>query len=208
MTIGMLGHGNVGGALARAFHGAGLDVRIGAREESLNNPPEWVRTLKIPITTVEDACDQAEVVVLAVPFGAVEDLLISISKSLAGKILIDCTNPVGAGLAHGLDNRTSGTEWIQSLLPSTSVAKCFTVYGYENFEKPPAGALQPSMFIAAGDDRAAQAASLLADRTGWSPLVVGGLDQALHMEHMTLLWVKMVRLRGQSPRTVWAMVQD
>jgi hypothetical protein len=41
---------------------------------------------------------------------------------------------------------------------------------------------------------------------GWHPLDVGGLEQALHLEHMTLLWVRMVRVMGQSPHRVWAML--
>jgi predicted dinucleotide-binding enzyme len=39
---------------------------------------------------------------------------------------------------------------------------------------------------------------------GWEPLDVGGLEQALHLEHMTLLWVRMVRVGGASPHMAWA----
>ena len=42
---------------------------------------------------------------------------------------------------------------------------------------------------------------------GWEPLDVGGLDQALHLEHMTLLWVRMVRINGHSPNMVWAALK-
>jgi predicted dinucleotide-binding enzyme len=41
---------------------------------------------------------------------------------------------------------------------------------------------------------------------GWEPLDVGGLEQALHLEHITLLWVRMVRVMGHSPHMVWAML--
>jgi len=40
---------------------------------------------------------------------------------------------------------------------------------------------------------------------GWEPLDVGGLEQALHLEPMTLLWVRMVRVSGHSPHMVWAV---
>ena len=46
-------------------------------------------------------------------------------------------------------------------------------------------------------------ASLIA-ALGWEPLDVGGLEQALHLEHMTLLWVRMVRVHRHSPNLVWA----
>jgi hypothetical protein len=42
---------------------------------------------------------------------------------------------------------------------------------------------------------------------GWEPLDVGGLLQALHLEHMTLLWIRMVRMGGQSPHLVWAALR-
>jgi hypothetical protein len=41
---------------------------------------------------------------------------------------------------------------------------------------------------------------------GWDPLDVGGAEQALHLEHLTLLWVRMVRMRGGSPHMVWAVL--
>ncbi len=40
----------------------------------------------------------------------------------------------------------------------------------------------------------------------WEPLDIGDLHQALHLEHMTLLWIKMVRLQGRSPRIVWGSI--
>ena len=59
-----------------------------------------------------------------------------------------------------------------------------------------------------GNDKAAKAkvATLLTE-LGWEPLDVGGAEQALHLEHMTLLWIRMVRVGGQSPRTVWAVLR-
>jgi hypothetical protein len=59
-----------------------------------------------------------------------------------------------------------------------------------------------------GDDAAAKAdvARLIAD-CGFEPVDVGGLVQALHLEHMTLLWVRMVRAQGHSPHLVWAALR-
>jgi predicted dinucleotide-binding enzyme len=54
--------------------------------------------------------------------------------------------------------------------------------------------------------RAHRLAGLLA-QLGWEPLDVGGAAQALHLEHMTLLWVRLVRMGGHSPRTVWAALR-
>ncbi len=47
----------------------------------------------------------------------------------------------------------------------------------------------------------------LIEQLGWQPLDVGGLVQALHLEHMTLMWVRMVRRNQQPPQLVWAMLR-
>lgn len=59
-----------------------------------------------------------------------------------------------------------------------------------------------------GTDAAAKAtvAGLIA-QLGWEPLDGGGLEQALHLEHMTLLWIRMVRVNGASPHIVWAALR-
>lgn len=147
-------------------------------------------------------------VVLATPYQANAEALPPLREALAGKVLVDCTNPIGPGLTHGLGSARSGTEAIQALLPATRVVKAFSVHGYENFEAPAGAgrAMRPVMPFC-GDDGAAKAtvARLLAE-LGWEPLDVGGAAQALHLEHMTLLWVRMVRVGGRSARTVWAVL--
>ncbi|WJR76614.1 hypothetical protein [Bradyrhizobium sp. NP1] len=47
----------------------------------------------------------------------------------------------------------------------------------------------------------------LIEQLGWRPYDVGGLEQALHLEHMTMLWVRMVRVNGHSPDFVWAVLE-
>lgn len=59
-----------------------------------------------------------------------------------------------------------------------------------------------------GDDSAAKATGgALIAQLGWEPVDVGGLEQALHLEHMTLMWVRMVRMKGASPHLVWAALR-
>ena len=59
-----------------------------------------------------------------------------------------------------------------------------------------------------GDDTVSKSVvHKLITQLGWDPVDVGGLDQALHLEHMTLLWVRMVRVNGASPCLVWAALR-
>jgi hypothetical protein len=80
------------------------------------------------------AVAEAEVVFLTTPYQVNEEVLKLVAAKLAGKILVDCTNPVGPGLRHGLDSRQSGSEAVQKLVPAARVVKAFSIYGFENFE--------------------------------------------------------------------------
>jgi predicted dinucleotide-binding enzyme len=98
---------------------------------------------------------------------------------------------------------------VQSLVPKASVVKAFTIYGFENFEDSayPDYNVKAAMLFC-GDDAGAKArvGTLITD-CGFEPVDVGGLVQALHLEHMTLMWVRMVRMGGHSPHLVWGALR-
>lgn len=95
---------------------------------------------------------------------------------------------------------------MQECVADTQVVKAFTIYGFENFEDSsyPDYDVKPVMMYCGNDASAKAIVGQLIDQLGWNPLDVGGLEQALYLEHMTLLWVRMVRLMGHSPNLVWA----
>lgn len=209
MKIAFIGHGHVGGALASRTHALGHDVTIAAADpRSASLQGLQARLPALSIAPPDAAVRASEVVVLATPFQAHVEILTPLVTTLAGKILVDCTNPVGPGLSHGLASARSGTEVIQALLPETRVVKAFSIYGFENFEDAltPDHGVKPAMLFCGNDPAAKATVATLLDELGWEPVDVGGVQQALHLEHMTLLWVRMVRMGGRSPRTVWAML--
>ncbi len=134
------------------------------------------------------------------------EVLASLASALSGKILVDCTSPVGAGLTHGLKSEGSGSEVVQAAAQGARVVKAFTIYGFENFERAPAavGAVRPGMFFCGNDDAAKSTVAALLTELDWDPVDIGGLAQALHLEHITLPWIRMVRVGGASPHTVWS----
>jgi 8-hydroxy-5-deazaflavin:NADPH oxidoreductase len=210
MKIAFIGAGKVGAPLAARLADAGHDVVLAeSKSGSSTVAAALARSQHLSSLPIADAVRGAEVVFLATPFSANAAVLGPLADALAGKVLVDCTNPVGPGLTHGLESARSGSELVQSLVPKASVVKAFTIYGFENFEDPafPAHDVKPAMFFC-GDDRAAKehVGRLISD-CGFEPLDVGGLVQALHLEHMTLLWVRMVRVHGHSPHLVWGALQ-
>ncbi|MEL6561747.1 MAG: NADPH-dependent F420 reductase [Bacteroidota bacterium] len=205
MNIAFIGIGNVGFALANNLEKLGHQVLIahdGGESASVSKAVE--NNPNLAIQPVATAIAQSEVVFLATPFKAVESALTDLD--LNGKILVDCTNPVGPGMKHGLNNEQSGSEFIQKLVPDASLVKAFTIYGFENFinsSYPDYASLKPAMLIAGNDQAGKTTVSDLITQLGWEPVDTGGLSQALHLEHMTLLWIKMARVQGQGSDFVW-----
>jgi hypothetical protein len=209
VRIAFIGHGNVGGALADRLQRVGHDVTLAVTPSTSESLGKLLaRNPALKTSPPQEAVAAAEVVMLATPFGANVEVLTPLAEALAGKTLVDCTNPVGPNLSHGLSSRQSGTEAIQALLPRTKVVKAFTIYGFENFEDSsyPGYGVKPVMMFCGNDATAKATVAALIAQLGWDPLDVGGVEQALHLEHMTLLWVRMVRVQGRSPHMVWAML--
>jgi hypothetical protein len=210
MKIAFLGFGQVGAPLADHLQRAGHDVTLAARAadgESVRRA--LARNAALKVADPAAAVAAAEVVFLATPYAANADVLPPLADALAGKVLVDCTNPVGPGLSHGLQSQRSGSADVQALAPRARVVKAFTIYGFENLDdnRFPAANVKPAMMYC-GDDAAAKGTvAQLIVQLGWEPLDVGGLVQALHLEHMTLLWIRMVRMGGQSPHLVWAALR-
>jgi hypothetical protein len=209
MKIAFIGFGQVGSPLADRLQRLGHHVSLAAHDAiSETVKKALARNADLSVAAPKDAVADAEVVFLATPFQANETALKAVAEELRGKILIDCTNPVGPNLSHGLKSVQSGSEMVQKLLPDTRVVKAFTIYGFENFEDSsyPGYNVKPVMMYCGNDSGAKKVVGGLIAQLGWEPFDVGGLEQALHLEHMTLLWVRMVRVNGHSPNMVWAML--
>lgn len=210
MKIAFIGAGNVGAALAIRLAGAGHEAVLAeSKEGSSSVAAALARSERLTARPLAQAVRDAEIVVLATPFQANESILRPLADSLAGKILVDCTNPVGPGFTHGLRSERSGSEAIQALVPAARVVKAFSIYGFENLENAsyPAEDAKPAMLFCGNDADAKSLVARLITDVGFEPVDVGGLVQALHLEHMTLLWVRMVRAGRQSPDLVWAALR-
>jgi len=95
MKIGIIGAGNVGGALGKGWAASGHEVKFGVRDPA---KPEVTALLKqlgsaASASSVAEAAAFGEVVVLTTPWNATQTAIQS-AGNLAGKILVDCTNPL------------------------------------------------------------------------------------------------------------------
>ncbi len=190
MKIAVIGSGNVGGALGEAWVRAGHEVVFGTK----GGAGGVIKGAKG--ATVADAIRDAQVVVLAVPWAAVPEVLGQV-KNWSGKTLIDCTNPIAPGFELALGHATSGAEKVASLAPGARVAKAFNTTGFNNMLKPQYGGEPVSMLFCADDPATQKTVEQLVCDVGFEPVLAGPLKQARYLEPLAMLWISMSQRLGR-----------
>lgn len=198
MNVTIIGSGNIGGGLARAWQRAGHAITFGAREPGDGELAALCRDIGARATTVADSVREAEVVVLAMPFAALDGVLAA-TGDLAGKIVIDCTNavkrgPDGMTLEYG--HTTSSGEHVQAKLPTARVVRSFNAQGAENLANPVYGGIAASNFYCGDDAEAKRVVAQLITEIGFEPIDAGPLASARLLEPLMLLWITTSRTLG------------
>lgn len=193
MHIGILGSGEVGRTLAAGLHAAGHQVGVGSRTPQAAPLAEWCAQAGVAAALPAEVAAAAEVVVLATAWSGVADVIaLAGPASLAGKVLIDVTNPLRftdrLELAVGHDD--SGGETVQRLAPQARVVKAFNTVGFELMVHPQFPDGPGTMFIAGDDEQAKAVAAELARQLGWAVHDCGGLRAARLTEPLALLWIE------------------
>ena len=192
-TIALIGTGNVGGALGRRFAENGHTVVYGSRDPLAADVVALVEQTGHGAVALPpaEAAARSRVVVLAVPWSAAEDVVRGLGD-LAGKILVDPTNPrvmASDGFADyppALEAE-SNAERIARLAPDAVVVKAFSTLGFETMLDPRV-AEGPVTIPLVGDDRAAKAVvGELAREIGLEAVDVGPLRHARIIEGLHYL---------------------
>jgi predicted dinucleotide-binding enzyme len=191
MKITIVGSGHIGAGLARPWSKKGHAVTFAAREPGDPELATLAQGLGAKTATVNEGARQAEVVVLAMPYGALEDVL-QATGDLAGKVVIDCTNavergPGGMGLKYG--HTTSSAEELQKRLPKAKVFKSFNAQGAENLANPIYGGIPASNFFCGDDADGRRVVKSLVEDVGFEAIDAGPLKNARLVEPLMLLWM-------------------
>lgn len=208
MKLAFIGIGNVGFAIANHLQIKGFEIIV-AHDNPASDSVVFAltRNPSYRVLAVQEAVDEADMVFLATPFDQAEAALKGVLFS--GITLVDCTNPVGVGLTHALKSVCSGAELIQKWAADAHVVKSFTIYGFENLIDSVylRYNVLPVMMIAGNNAQAKSEVLKINEQMGFETFDTGDLTQALHLEHMALLWMKTVRMNGHNPHMVWAKLE-
>jgi predicted dinucleotide-binding enzyme len=185
--IGVLGSGNIGATLAEAWRRAGHDVALGSRSP---DPPRTV--------ALGEAIASADVVLLAVPGGAVPELLAEHGAALDGRVVIDASNDVGG-------ERLSHPEAYVQSAPGARFVRAFNTLGFEMFADPSFGDEVADLFWCGPDDAGIE--QLIAD-VGLRPVRVGGIDAIDVVDGVCRLWLTLVFRQGHPRRLGFRMLTD
>lgn len=190
MKIAVIGTGRIGGTLGQQWQAAGHEVAYGSRAGS------GAGLGGAPVTAVGDALDGADVVLLAVPGGAVADVVAANGAALAGKVVIDAVNRIGE---PSVNSRAD----IAAAAPTARYVRAFNTLGWENFADPPPDA---ALFFAA-DPEARTAAEELITAVGLEPVFAGDAGAAGTVDALLALWFALVQRNGGNRRVALGIVR-
>lgn len=182
MAIAVIGAGNMGKGLAQRLAHAGQAVLIGARDADKARSLAWEIGAGAEGFDAPTALAKADMAFLALPFDAVA-LVLNAAGNLAGKILVDITNPITPDyMSLTIGHTTSAAEEIQKIAAGAKVVKAFNTIFASVLVSPEATGQAPQVFTAA-DDREAEAEVASTIRAmGFEPVHGGPLKNARYLE--------------------------
>jgi predicted dinucleotide-binding enzyme len=187
-TVAIIGTGNIGGRLAAAFAAGGLDILLAGRDQEAASKLASDLDGHAEVVSVDEAVERADVLVLAVWFDAFKELIAQYGDRLAGKVIVDPTNPVapdGSGSFQKIiGEQESSGQILAGLLPSGArLVKAFGTLSANTLSAAARREPERAVLFYAADDAAA--GDLVADLIslgGYEPVRVGGLDQSIRLE--------------------------
>jgi predicted dinucleotide-binding enzyme len=190
MNIAIIGKGNVGSAIEAGLSGKGHDVRTVGRD------PQAVRS----------AAEQAELVILAVPFGEIDNLVGELGDTVSGKTVVDATNALTPEYDLAIGFETSGAEELQKKLPGSKIVKAFNTAFASAMSSGRINGQQLAGLVAANDADAKSKVLGLLEEIGFDPIDAGPLASARLLEPLGVLNIKLGFVQGYGPNSGFQLV--
>ncbi len=201
MKIGIIGIGNIGATLGRAWVAAGHEVIFGVRSTKAPKVLEILESFngKAKAKHVGQAVAPADVVLLAIPGKAVDEFIRTYHAELGGKIVIDATNTFGQPELHNV-------SLLQGGLPQSKVFRAFSTLAWETYADPLFGDERADLFYCGDPGEAKETMDGLIRDVGLRPIYVGGPEAVPLVGQMTRLWFTLVMAQGYDRRTAFRLL--
>jgi predicted dinucleotide-binding enzyme len=194
MKVGIFGSGAVAKSLAAGFMEHGHVVMLGTRNPSKLEDWDWKNRGGI-VGSFAETARFGEALVLAVKGSAATDVLRAAgTTNLAGKTVIDTTNPIGDSppvngvLRFFTTLDESLMERLQREFPAASFVKAFNSVGHAQMVHPKFKGGKPTMFICGNEEAAKKAVTGILDQFGWEIADMGKAEAARAIEPLCMLW--------------------
>jgi predicted dinucleotide-binding enzyme len=187
-TVAIIGAGTIGGRLAANFAAGGQDFLLAGRDQDAARKIASGLGGHAEAVSVDEAVDRAGVLVVAVWLDDFRQFIAQYGQRLAGKVIVDPSNPVGpdgdGGYRKVIGEQESSGQILAGLLPAGArLVKAFGTLSSGTLSaaarREPERAVQ---FYAADDDAAGEEVADLIRAGGFDPVRVGGLDQSIRIE--------------------------
>jgi predicted dinucleotide-binding enzyme len=197
MKIGILGSGGVGQDLGLGFIGLGHEVKMGSRSPAKDEIKAWLAKAgkKASAGTFGEAAAFGDMAILATKWSGTENAIrLAGPDNLAGKLVIDTTNPLLVrpkalpGLAVG--GQDSAGEQVQRWLPKARVVKAFNTVNHAHMFKPSFPGGPPDMFICGNDGEGKKLVAGICRDFGWGVIEMGGIEAARLIEPLALIYIQ------------------
>jgi len=189
MKIGMIGSGNVGSALGRVWARAGHQVMFSSRHLEDDKRLAADIGANARAGTPREAAEFGDVLVFAVPYGALPELGQALRDSIKGKVVIDACNPFprrDGEIAERAREKGAGLMSAE-LLPGARIVRAFNAVGADRMGQAHKEQGRVGMPIAGDDEEAVDIASTLIREIGYEPVRIGGLEMGKYLMPGTLL---------------------
>ncbi len=194
MRIGVLGSGAVGEALSNGLLKHGHEVMRGSRDPAKLGAWKATAGAAARAGTMAEAARFGELVVLAVKGTAAVATAEACAAGLAGKAVIDTTNPISDSppvngvLRFFTTYDASLLEELQRRVPQARFVKAFNSVGSALMVDPQLPGGRPTMFVCGNDEAAKRQVAGIVDQLGWDMEDVGHAEAARAIEPLCMLW--------------------
>jgi NADPH-dependent F420 reductase len=206
MKIGVIGNGNMGGALGKLWSSRGHKIMFGSRN------PEHVKTMagispNVNSGSIQDAVRFGEVILLAVPWQGVENVF-RLAGPIPGKIIIDCTNPLAENyMSLVVGFNTSGAEEIAKMAQGARVVKAFNTVSSGVLSRPRFDDSDATVLYCGDDAEAKKIVAGLIKELGFEAIDAGPLTNSRYLEPMAEMFVQLMFAQGMGADMAWKLLR-